>query len=190
MEAKQGSRESTGRSIDRILARRRRRKRRRVFTRAPDVLHGDCRVDAIYEVFGPEWVESTAFAEPIVGRRGTELGWTVAQFDERFLRVTQGIAAEIGDMDAWVGARLEGCRRAVVLDLAETDEPVRLSVGAETTVIETTRGRLRALEREYLRAARDRTFGRPPRKGEVLDERLLQSRVDVRSLICLCARLI
>lgn len=189
MNATHGSCGPNDRSIDRILARRRKRKQRRVYTRAPDVLHGNCRLDAIYREFGEEWVESTAFVERAVGRDGAELGWTVATFDERFLEIVQGVSAEVADPSAWLEDQLGATGRVIALDIGGRRAAAPALEERRTIRIEATRPRLRSLERTHLKAARDRDFGRVSGADELLEERLLQSRVDVMSLICLCARL-
>jgi hypothetical protein len=189
MNATHGSCGPNDRSIDRILARRRKRKLRRVYTRAPDVLHGDCRLDAIYREFGDDWVESTAFVERAVGRNGDELGWTVATFDERFLDIVQGVSAEVADSGQWLDDQLGAVRRVIALDIGGRRDAAGPLEERQTIRIRATRPRLRSLEREHLKAARDRDFGRVSGADELLEERLLQSRVDVMSLICLCARL-
>lgn len=178
------------RSIERILARRRARERRRRHTRAPDWLHGNCRLDSIYETFGAEWVESTAFVQPIRDGRGFRVGWTVATFDERFLTLAHGLRSEIDDLRSWLEMELGERERIVLVDVGR-GEGADVDLDVRTTIpVRTERARLLWLEREYLDATRDSDFGRAGPSEQGREQRLLESRVDVLSVICLCATLV
>lgn len=191
MPVERRERESRERAIERILARRRARRLERSYARAPDEFHGNCRIDAIYDRFGCEWTTSTLFAATIPGLSGADGdgGWTVGRYDDRFLEIEQGIRGEVDDPEAWLAMRRADSKRLVVLEIPAANHGS--SVGSEEAVwtVKCRRRRLLELERSELDAARDRTFGGGRGSGPSREARLLQSRIDLVSFICLMARL-
>jgi hypothetical protein len=179
------------RSITRILERSRARRNRRSYTRAPDFVHGDCRVDAPYETFGTRWVETTGFVERLTDADGAVVGWTVGTYQEGFLSLEHAAVAETDDMEAWLADRLEDCSRMVALELNLDSDPESWAIAGidEVMPVESIQQRLHELEEEHLQVTRDRDFGGRYATSVSLDERFLQSRLNVMSLVCLCAQL-
>ena len=178
------------RSIARILERGRARRNRRSFCRAPDFLHGDCRVDAPYETFGAEWVESTGFVERIVDADGQTMGWTVGTYEDGFLNLEHAARADVADIEAWLADQLRSCERVVALDLVGREQ-MRSLPGVERIIpVDSSQSRLHALEQAHLKVTRDRDFGQMATPTEAMNERFLQSRLNVMTLACLCAKLV
>ena len=178
------------RSIEAILERSRARRQRRSHTRAPGFVHGNTRLDTLYETFGPRWVERTAFVEYLPADRSNAAGWTVARFDEGFLTIDHGLDAELDDLDAWLDAALEEVDRVVVLEV-DADAPAQLDDRqVDVLSVQSSRPRIQELEHHYLGMARDRDFGGAAPFSPSPCERLLESRLDVMTLVCLCEKLI
>ena len=177
------------RSIARILERGRARRNRRSYTRAPDFLHGDCRLDAIYKAFGRRWVETTGFVEQLTNSDGEVIGWTVGTFEERFLKIEHVARTELANPDRWLDQKLRGCRRVVALELADGTDGWQLPGDREVLSVGSRQSRLHELEESHLKVTRDRDFDRPAGSPEAMNERFLQSRLNVMSMVCLCARL-
>lgn len=178
------------RSISEILERRRRRQKRRSHTRAPDFLHGDCPLGTIYETFGAAWVEQTVFVQRVVGPGGSPIGWTVASYDEEFLTIEHGVAGEIDDPDAWLREKVAGCKRVFALGVDCSVDKKAFAPTVDVTRVSTSRQRILRLENRHLHVTRDRDFDYGDGMAGETRERLLESRLDLMSLICLCARLV
>jgi hypothetical protein len=173
------------RSIDQILARRHARLRQRKQVFPPDFLHGEARVDEIYDVFGELWVEDAIFVEEICDEDGDLVAWTAAWFDGRFLNIEQAVRDEVDDLDGRL-ADLVDARRSVVKLCIDAPKSVRdrvdLAVGCSL-------GRLIELEYTSLGVARDKAFSDPRAVYSQRDDVLQDSRTSMLSLVCLCARL-
>ncbi|MFB6374750.1 MAG: hypothetical protein ABEN55_16890 [Bradymonadaceae bacterium] len=174
------------RSIEAILERSRARRQRRSQTRAPGFVHGNCRLDAI----GQRWVEQTAFVEylPADDRHGA--GWTVARFGDGFTTIEQGLEAELEDLEGWLAEQLDEVDRVVVLEIGEAASADLEGFDGEIVAVASSRRRIQELESHYLGIARDRDFGAGAPFSPSPSERLLESRLDVMTLICLCDQLI
>lgn len=178
------------RSIAAILERSRARRRRRSHTRAPGFVHGHCRLDALYETFGKHWVERTAFLEYLPADHRHEIGWTVARFDDGFATIEHGLETEVEDLETWLAGQLDAIDRVVVLEVGDANPGKLDRLGVEVVTVDSSRRRLQELESHYLGIARDRNFGAGAPFSPSPSERLLESRLDVMTLICLCDQLI
>jgi hypothetical protein len=182
--------DSGSRSIAEILERSRARRRRRSYTRAPGFVHGNRRLDALYETFGQTWVHETAFVERLPEGGEAAGGWTVATFEDGFLTIEHGLADELEDLDAWLASELEEVERVVFLTIDPGSEPAIYVDGVDVIGVDSSRARLQQLETRELDLTRDRDFGRGAPFAPSRSERLLESRLDVMSLICLAAKLV
>ena len=178
------------RSIEAILQRRQARRSERKHTHAPDVLHGDCRVDEIYETFGECWVEQTLFVERVTNRDGETFAWTVATLDGGFLEIEHAVAGEVDDIGSWLEGRVSEKNRVVALELVADEQTGPLRGCTKVMGVESSRLRLGELEGDHLQVTRDRDFGRGATFSHDPEERLLESRLDVMSLVCLVGRLL
>jgi len=177
------------RSIEAILERSRARRSRRSHTRAPGFVHGDCRLDALYETFGAHWVERTAFVEYLPADDANPAGWTVARFEDRFATIEHATADDTDDLEGWLADRLDEIDRVIVLEIGD-ESPSSAGFDREVVTVESSRRRIEELETHYLGMARDRDFGAGAPFSPSPRERLLESRLDVMTLICLCDKLI
>lgn len=178
------------RSIARILERSRARRRRRSYTRAPGFVHGNRRLDALYETFGQQWVDQTAFVERLPDGPESAGGWTVATFEDGFLTIEHGLADEVGEFESWLADQLEEVERVVLLTVDPRSESAIPVGDVELIQVDSSRARLQQLETRDLDLTRDRDFGRGAPFADSPSERLLESRLDVMSLICLSAKLV
>jgi len=182
--------DSGSRSIAQILERSRARRRRRSYTRAPGFVHGNRRLDALYNTFGQKWVDRTAFVERLPEGREAPGGWTVASFEDGFLTIEHGLGDEIEDLEVWLADQLEEIERVVLLTVDPDSESAVPVDGVEVIGVDSSRARLQQLETRELDLTRDRDFGRGAPFAPSSSERLLESRLDVMSLICLSAKLV
>jgi hypothetical protein len=173
------------RSIDHILARRHARLQERKQEFPPDFLHGEARIDEVYDVFGERWVEGAIFVEEICDEDGDLVAWTAAWFEGRFLNIEQSVRDEVDDLDARL-AELVNARRSVVKLCIDAPKSVREE---EELVVRCSLGRLLELEYTRLAVVRDKDFSDPRAAYSQRDEVLQDSRTSMLSLICLCARL-
>jgi len=156
------------RPVDEILRRHHARLREVDRMLPPDFVHGDARLDEVYDVFGEVWVEQAVFLE-----RFDENTFVVAWFDDWFLTVRRVTGAA---PEAWIAQHLPHRRSIVELVLGDRPEvPAR----AGHVVIATPRWRLLEFERDVLAVTRE-SFGASP---------ATDAQNDLLSLVCLCARL-
>lgn len=179
------TRQTPSRSIDEILARRQARLRRRRHGYPPDFTHGGVPLERIYEVLGARWVEEAIFIERFYDQQGELAAFSAGWFEGRFLTIDQAVRDEVDDLEARL-ADLEDGRRCIVelcVDRPSSEEEEgRLQLGC-------TMGRLTELERSHLGVVRDRQLSQPGAIYSQRDEVLLDSRINLLSLICLCAEL-
>ncbi len=177
------------RSIRAILKRSRARRRRRSYTRAPDFVHGNRRLEDIYETYGARWVEGTAFVEHLPGAHGVASGWTIGRFEDGFLTLEHGLSDTVDDLEGWLEERLDGLDRVLLLSIAESHGEFPVDV-PDLLHVDSSRARLQHLETRELNLTRDREFGNGAPFASACRERLLESRLDVMTLICLSVRLV
>lgn len=173
------------RSIDQILARRQARAQRRKRVFPPDFLHGGARLEEIYPVFGERWVEHALFLEPFYDEQGELAAFSAAWFDGRFLVLEQAVADEVDDLEGHL-ARLKKGRRSIVQ--LRLDEASSVDQAGEL-VVNCSVGRLLELERDRLGVVRDKELCDRRAIYSRRDDVLQDSRTNLLSLICLCARL-
>ena len=172
------------RSIDEILARRQARLSQRRQVYAPDFLHGQIRLDAIYETFGERWAEQAVFLELCCDDDGEILAWTAAWFDERFLVVEQAIGDESDDFLARIDQIKARHRTVLELRLGQdAGEPTQDG----TIIMRCELGRLIELERERLGVVRDKRVADRRAVFSHRDEVLTDAQTDVLSMLCLTA---
>jgi hypothetical protein len=173
------------RSIDQILARRdaRLQERKQVFP--PDFLHGQARLDEVYDVFGERWVEEAIFVEEICDDDGDLVAWTAAWFEGRFLTIEQAVRDEVDDLDGQL-ADLVSQRRSQVKLCIDAPKSVR---DQDDLAVRCSLGRLLELEYTRLALVRDKEFSDTRAAYSQRDDVLQDSRTSMLSLICLCARL-
>lgn len=172
------------RSIDAILARRQARLQQRRQVYAPDFLHGQVQLDAIYETFGERWAEQAVFVELCRDDDGEILAWTAAWFDERFLVVEQAVRDEDPDFLARLDQIKAG--RGTVLELRldqATGEPTQDGL----IIMRCELGRLVELERQRLGVVRDKQVADRRAVFSHRDEVLTDAQTDVLSMLCLTA---
>ena len=176
---------ATARCIDQILARRqaRLRKRRQVFP--PDFLHGEARLDEVYEVFGEKWVEDAIFVEELHDEDGELVAWTAAWFDERFLHIEQAVRDEVDDLSGRLDELMQ-TRRSVVKLCVDAPKSAR---DEEGLAVRCSLGRLLELEQTRLAVVRDKDVSDQRVVYSQRDDVFQDSRTSMLSLICLCARL-
>lgn len=176
---------ATGRSIDQILARRQARLRQRKQVFPPDFLHGEARLDEIYGVFGETWVDEAIFVEEFHDEDGELVAWTAAWFDDRFLNIEQAVCDEVDDLQGRLDELVQS-RRSVVKLCIDAPKSVR---DENELAVRCSLGRLLELERTRLAVVRDKDVSDRRVVYSHRDDVFQDSRTNMLSLICLCARL-
>lgn len=176
-------------TIDEILARRQRRLDQRVHQFPPDFLHGDAQIGEVYPVLGRAWVEDVLFLELFRDEEGDLAAWSAAWFDDEFLTIEQAVRDDRPDfmerLDELLGAR----RRVIELMIDKGDAPVFVP-GSEDMAMRCELGRLIAMEQVELAVFRDKDIADARAIYSQREEILQDSRTNLMSLICLCARLV
>lgn len=176
-------------SVEQILARRQARLAARVHEFPPDFLHGSVQLAEVYEVLGAAWVEDALFVEEFHDEEGTLVAWSMAWFDDEFLRIEQAVCDEA--VDFWGRYHeLMASRRRVVRLMIDRDALDDDQEGDAALTMRCSLGRLVELEDAYLDVVRDRDFADPRAIYSQREEILQDSRINLMSLICLCGRLL
>ncbi len=155
-----------------ILERQKAREMAQVHTFPPDFVHGDARLDELYDVFG-NWAEDVIFVRSEYDEAGHWVACSVARFDDWFLTIAHA-RGEDTDLGSWL-AEQKGAKTSVI-SLVDTDtEEVEQ---AHRIPIHCSRAQLLQLEYERLHVTR-----------EVSIDMWDTAQTDLLSLVCLCARL-
>jgi len=176
-------------SIDEILARRQARLDERKSAFPPDFLHGRVELGEIYGVHGARWVEEAVFIEQFFDENGEFVAWTVARFEDEFLSLEQSMRDEDDDFLQRF-AELTAERRHPIFLRVEQGACDALAAGGDDRLqMRCALGRLLELEQEFLGVVRDKDIADVREIYSQREAILQDSRVNILSLICLCARL-
>ncbi|AWV89329.1 hypothetical protein [Bradymonas sediminis] len=177
-------------SIDEILARRQARLDERKNEFPPDFLHGQIQLDEIYRVLGARWVEDAIFVEEFHDEDGELVAWTVASFEDEFLSLEQSMRDEDDDFFERFEELKSDRRHQIVLRVAQNGR-AQAGVAKDDRILEMrcTLGRLLELERKHLGVVRDKEVTDVREIYSRREEILQDSRTNILSLVCLCARL-
>jgi hypothetical protein len=166
------------RSIDTILDRFERRRSNLAAEFPPDFWHGDAKLSEIYDEFGEEWVEDTAFVQHHCDDRGRPVAVSIATFRDWFLTVEHRSVqdGDDGALKQWLRERLADRRTVIELRMRPTD-----GAGIDSTRwidLNCSARRLGELERQVLHVVRDGA-----------DDWSTIGQTNLLSVITLCARL-
>lgn len=160
------------RPVAEILERQKAREMSQVHTFPPDFVHGDARLDELYDVFG-NWAEDVIFVRSEYDDAGNRVACSVARFDDWFLTIAHA-RSEDTDLGSWLVEQKGTKTSMVTLDDCEGDEVEQ----AHRIPIHCTRAQLLGLEYKHLHVTR-----------EVSIDMWDTAQTDLLSLVCLCARL-
>lgn len=177
------------RSIDEILARRQARLDERKSAFPPDFLHGRVELGEIYQVYGARWVEEAVFIEQFYDENGEFVAWTVARFEDEFLSLEQSMRDEDEDFLRRFAELTAERRHPIFLRVEQGAGDARAPVSEDRLQMRCELGRLLELEQEYLGVVRDKDIADVREIYSQREAILQDSRVNILSLICLCARL-
>ncbi|MFB6265319.1 MAG: hypothetical protein ABEL76_17095 [Bradymonadaceae bacterium] len=177
-------------TVSTIIARERARRCPRSQTRAPDFYHGDCRLEAIYDAFGPAWCERAVFVEEIRDGRGSVAAYSAASFDRRFLELQHAVRGEdFAPGTSFVDWSSVDPDDSFIVSVTLHDHELAADLREVSAVsIHSSSARLEELERDELGLVRDRRFRSRREFFRATDELLLESRLNLMSVICLSAR--
>lgn len=177
-------------TIDEILARRQARLDERKSAFPPDFLHGQVQLDEVYRVLGARWVEDAIFIEEFYDEDDDLVAWTAASFDDEFLSLEQSMRDEDTDFHARLAELRAGRCHQIFLRVGRgARRQGSVARDDDTLEMRCSLGRLLELEQKHLGVVRDKNVSDVREIYSQREEILQDSRTNILSLICLCARL-